>query len=90
MDNITLAQVLAWLIIGGLAGSLAARIFVDRRRGFGLIGNIAIGLIGAFIGGFIFEVLDISIFTEVISLDDIIAALLGTVILLAAIAFIRR
>lgn len=42
-------NVLAWLILGGIAGTVAGRILYGRA--FGFIGNIILGLIGAWIGG---------------------------------------
>jgi uncharacterized membrane protein YeaQ/YmgE (transglycosylase-associated protein family) len=42
-------NVLAWLILGGLAGTIAGRLLYGRA--FGFIGNIILGLIGAWIGG---------------------------------------
>ncbi len=42
-------NVLAWLILGGLAGTIAGRILYGRA--FGFIGNIILGLIGAWLGG---------------------------------------
>jgi uncharacterized membrane protein YeaQ/YmgE (transglycosylase-associated protein family) len=48
---------LSWLIIGLLAGWLAGKI--ARGRGFGCIGDVALGLIGSVIGGWIFTKLGI-------------------------------
>ena len=42
-------NVLAWLILGGLAGTIAGRVLYGRA--FGFIGNIILGLLGAFLGG---------------------------------------
>lgn len=47
--------VIAWIIIGILAGWLAGVIMPGK--GFGLIGDLIVGLIGAFIGGLIMNVL---------------------------------
>ncbi len=44
-------HLLAWLLIGLIAGALAGR--VVRGKGFGCIGDIVVGLIGAVIGGFL-------------------------------------
>lgn len=40
-----------WIIIGGLAGWLAG--LVVRGSGFGILGDIAVGIVGAIIGGII-------------------------------------
>jgi uncharacterized membrane protein YeaQ/YmgE (transglycosylase-associated protein family) len=50
-------SVIAWLVIGLLAGWLAGK--VSRGRGFGCIADILIGLVGAFLGGWIFTKLGI-------------------------------
>ncbi|MFN2451014.1 MAG: GlsB/YeaQ/YmgE family stress response membrane protein [Candidatus Dormibacteria bacterium] len=44
-------HLLAWLLIGLIAGALAGR--VVRGKGFGCFGDIVVGLIGAVIGGFV-------------------------------------
>jgi len=41
--------ILSWIIVGALAGLLAG--LVMRGRGFGFLGDIVVGVIGAFIGG---------------------------------------
>lgn len=43
--------ILAWLVVGLIAGALAG--MVMRGGGFGIIGDIVVGLIGAMIGGFV-------------------------------------
>lgn len=48
-------SLIAWIILGLLAGRLAGKL--TRGRGFGCIGNVAIGLVGAVIGGILFHVL---------------------------------
>ena len=50
-------SVIGWLIVGLIAGWLAGT--VSRGRGFGCIANIILGLVGAFLGGWIFEKLGI-------------------------------
>lgn len=46
-----------WLIIGAIAGFLASTLV--RGRGYGCLGNIVVGLIGAVIGGFLASLLNI-------------------------------
>jgi uncharacterized membrane protein YeaQ/YmgE (transglycosylase-associated protein family) len=46
--------ILGWLLLGLIAGFLASTVM---RGGFGLIGDIIVGIVGAFIGGFLFTVL---------------------------------
>lgn len=73
--------VLAGLTAGWLAG------LIWRGAGFGLIGNIAVGVIGSFIGSFLFRILHISFHGIV---GSILAALVGALILLFIIGNIRR
>lgn len=51
-------SVFAWIVVGFLAGWLAATL--SRGRGFGCPGNIAVGLAGAIIGGFLFSALGLT------------------------------
>ena len=53
-----LAGIVIFLAIGAVAGWLAGRIM--KGHGFGLIGNIVVGIIGSLIGGFVFALLGIS------------------------------
>ncbi len=50
--------VVAWVVVGLLAGWLAG--LLTRSRGFGCFGNLVIGLVGAAIGGFVFSLLNIT------------------------------
>ena len=51
-------SLIAWIIVGFLAGWLAATL--SRGRGFGCLGNTAIGLAGAIVGGLLFSALGIN------------------------------
>ena len=42
---------IAWIVIGGIAGALAG--MVMRGGGFGILGDIIVGIVGAVIGGFV-------------------------------------
>jgi uncharacterized membrane protein YeaQ/YmgE (transglycosylase-associated protein family) len=71
-------SVIAWVIIGLIAGWLAGT--VSRGRGFGCIADIILGMVGAVIGGWIFEKLNIR---GAGLLYSIAAATVGAVILVA-------
>lgn len=78
--------IVAWLVIGGVAGWLAGT-FV-KGGGFGLIGDIVVGIIGAFIGGWLAGLLGISIGGGLIA--SIITATVGAVILIVIVRMVRR
>jgi uncharacterized membrane protein YeaQ/YmgE (transglycosylase-associated protein family) len=69
-------SVIAWAVIGLLAGWIAGK--VSRGRGFGCLANIVLGLVGAVLGGWIFTKLGIERYGFLYSLA---AATLGAVIL---------
>ncbi|MET1033570.1 MAG: GlsB/YeaQ/YmgE family stress response membrane protein [Candidatus Saccharimonadales bacterium] len=48
--------ILAWIVLGGIAGWIASMI-AGNNASQGLIGNIFIGIVGAFIGGFLVSLL---------------------------------
>jgi len=81
-----LEALLIFLVIGAIAGWLAG--IIMRGGGFGLIGNIIVGVLGAFIGGYLLPRLGISIGGGWI--DQIVSALIGAVILLFIIGLIKR
>ena len=77
---------IAWLVIGAIAGWLAGT-FV-KGGGFGLIGDIVVGIIGAFIGGWLAGVLHINVGSGWIS--AILTAAVGAVLLLVLLRAVRR
>lgn len=79
-------QGIVWLIVGLIGGSVAGILVKRQRRGFGIIANLALGLIGALVGGLIFSVFGLfpSLAKIAISLRDIVAALAGSVLVLIA------
>jgi uncharacterized membrane protein YeaQ/YmgE (transglycosylase-associated protein family) len=77
---------LAWIVIGGLAGWLASTLV--RGGGLGLIGDIVVGIVGAFIGGLIVGLVGGSGFTG-FNFWSFIVALLGAVVLLLIVRMVR-
>ena len=74
-----------FLLIGLIAGWLAGKVM--RGGGFGIIGDMIVGVIGALIGGWLFGVLGIGVGGLI---GAIITAFVGAVILLAILRAIRR
>jgi uncharacterized membrane protein YeaQ/YmgE (transglycosylase-associated protein family) len=79
-------SLIAWLIIGAIAGWLAGT-FV-KGGGFGLIGDIIVGIIGAFVGGWLAGVFHIHIGGGWIS--TILTAAGGAIVLLIILRAVRR
>ena len=73
-------------IIGAIAGWLAGKIV--KGFGFGLLGNIVVGIVGAFIAGLMFPVIGLGFGSGI--LGGIIHATLGAVILLFLIRLVKR
>ena len=80
-------QLIVWIVIGLLGGGLAGALMTRERGGFGLFRNLALGLAGALIGGALFRVFGIwpGLDKIAISLRDVIAAFVGSLVVLAAL-----
>jgi uncharacterized membrane protein YeaQ/YmgE (transglycosylase-associated protein family) len=74
------------LLIGAVAGFLAG-IIVDGY-GFGLVGNIVVGIVGAVFGGWLLP--QLGLFPSGSMTGQIISATAGAVVLLLLISFVRR
>jgi uncharacterized membrane protein YeaQ/YmgE (transglycosylase-associated protein family) len=75
-----------WLVVGGIVGWLASMLMrTDAQQGILL--NIVVGIVGAFIGGLIFNRGDIN---DTITLTSFLVSLVGAVILLGVINLFRR
>ncbi len=75
------------VIVGLIAGWLAG--LIVQGGGFGIIGNIIIGIIGAIIGYYIFRWLHISIPVGNQTISDIIVAAIGAIVLLFLLSLVR-
>jgi uncharacterized membrane protein YeaQ/YmgE (transglycosylase-associated protein family) len=82
----SLETLIIWLLIGAVAGWLAG--LIVKGYGFGLLGNIVVGIVGSFIGGWLFG--QLHLFTGGGYLGAIVGATIGAVILLLLIRLIRR
>lgn len=77
---------LTWIIVGLVAGVLASLV---AGGGFGIIGDIIIGIVGAFVGGWIFSKLGVSSPWGGLA-GTIFVAFIGAVVLLFLLRLIRR
>lgn len=80
--------IISWIILGGLAGWVASKI-VGRDQSMGIIANVIVGVIGAFVGGFIANLVGRN---PVIgfNLSSFFVAVLGAVVFLAILNAIQR
>ena len=85
--TITLQGVLIWLVVGAIAGWLAGQIV--RGAGFGLVGNIVIGIVGAAVASLVLPRI-IAFGTMDPLLAMIIYATIGAVIVIVLLSLIRR
>jgi uncharacterized membrane protein YeaQ/YmgE (transglycosylase-associated protein family) len=77
--------IIAWIFIGLIAGWLAHTILGGRG---GIFGNIAVGLVGAILGGFLFEKLNLHVMPDF--WGNLITATIGAVVFLLIWRAIRR
>ncbi len=84
---ISLDQFIVWIIIGLLGGSLAGLIIKRERSGFGALRNLGLGLVGALVGGLLFRLLGLfpTLDRVTVSLRDVVAALVGSLLVLAVL-----
>jgi len=73
-----LTSLVLWLVIGGAAGWIAG--MVMKGGGFGVFGNIVVGIIGAVLGGWLFAILGVTVGGGI--LGSLIVATVGAVLLL--------
>ena len=78
LADISLSAVIWWLIVGLVAGFLAS--LVMRGGGYGIVGDIVVGLVGALIGGFLASLLGLGSSGLI---GTIIVAFIGACILIA-------
>jgi uncharacterized membrane protein YeaQ/YmgE (transglycosylase-associated protein family) len=77
---------LIWLLVGAVAGWLAGMIV--RGGGFGLLGDVVVGIVGAFAGGWLLPRLGIQLGVDLVA--TIANATIGAVVLLLILRVIRR
>jgi uncharacterized membrane protein YeaQ/YmgE (transglycosylase-associated protein family) len=85
-------QIIVWLIVGLLGGSLAGLVIKWDRRGFGILKNLGVGLAGALVGGVLFGLFGLfpRLADVAISLRDVVSAFIGSLIVLTALWLWQR
>ena len=81
----TLTDLILLLLIGGIAGWLAG--VISKGSGFGLVGNIIVGIIGAFLGGFCFHLLGIVAYGFI---GRLIFAVVGALFFTWLLGFVKK
>ena len=79
-------ELLVFLIVGAIAGWLAGQLV--KGGGYGLIGDIIVGIVGSYIAGFLFPRLGFSLGAGIVG--EIISAAIGAIILLVVIRAVKR
>ena len=82
----SLDQFIVWIVVGLIGGSLAGLIITWDRKGFGMLRNLAVGLAGALVGGLLFRLFGLlpDLDKVAISLRDVVAAVVGSLLVLTA------
>jgi uncharacterized membrane protein YeaQ/YmgE (transglycosylase-associated protein family) len=90
--NLTVGQLIVWLIVGSLAGTLAGRLVTFKKEGLGRWSNLGVGMAGAMIGGFLFNVfqIDLGLGAIKVTFEDLIAAFLGSLLFVVVWWTIRK
>jgi uncharacterized membrane protein YeaQ/YmgE (transglycosylase-associated protein family) len=82
----TLEAIGIWILVGGIAG-LLAEWFVGGV-GAGCIGTVIVGIIGGMLGGWLFDLMNISLGRGFV--DNVITAFVGAVVVLIVLNLLRR
>ena len=82
-------SIIAWIIVGALAGWIASMI-MKTDASMGALANIVVGIIGAFVGGWVVSLFGVTITEGEFNIPSILTAVLGAVVLLAIIKAFRR
>lgn len=84
-----IGELIGWIVVGGLAGWIASMI-MKTDASMGALANIVVGIIGAFIGGFLVRTLmGSAVDPNGINIWSILTAILGAVVLLAIVRAVR-
>jgi uncharacterized membrane protein YeaQ/YmgE (transglycosylase-associated protein family) len=80
-------SILMTVVIGGLAGWLAGHVM--RGSGYGIVGDIVVGLLGAFVGNWLLRTMNFAIHLGNPLVDRIVVALIGAVLLMFVVSLFR-
>jgi uncharacterized membrane protein YeaQ/YmgE (transglycosylase-associated protein family) len=81
--------ILTWIIVGAIAGWLAS--IIMKGGGYGLIGSIIIGIVGAFVGGWLSTIIfNLPFAVTGFNLTSVIVATVGAIVVLFILSLFRR
>ncbi len=72
--------ILIWIIVGAIAGFAASKVLTGK--GMGLLWDIVVGILGAFLGGWLAGLLGLPVSTGTFTVSGLLAAFVGAIILL--------
>jgi uncharacterized membrane protein YeaQ/YmgE (transglycosylase-associated protein family) len=72
-------SIIAWLIVGAIAGFVASRL-VPGDEGYGVIGGLIAGIVGALLGGWLAGVILNESYMDEFTIGSIVAAIVGAII----------
>lgn len=80
-------QIIVWVVVGLIGGSLAGLVIVRERSGFGLVRNLGLGLAGAVVGGVVFRLFGLldGLDRVAISMRDVVSAFAGSLLVLVVL-----
>ena len=86
--EISIPEIISWIIVGSVAGGFVGMLITGKKSGYGWFKNLGIGLLGGLVGGVLFIKLiklDFGMSDVKVTLQDLVAAVLGAIILLLAL-----
>ena len=90
--EIGMPQLVVWIIVGILAGTMTGMIAKGDRRGFGVLRNLGLGMTGALLGGLLFRIFRLfpNLDKFSVSIRDIVSALIGSGLVLLILRVWQR
>jgi len=90
--EIGMPQLIVWIIVGILAGTMTGMIAKGDRRGFGVLRNLVLGMTGALLGGLLFRIFRLfpNLDKFSVSIRDLVSALIGSGLVLLVLRVWQR
>ena len=91
--DISAGEFVVWIVVGLIAGQFVGWLMTGKKEGFGWFLNLVAGLVGGIVGGFLFKKLiglDFGMSTVTISLQDVVCAVLGTVLVVVGAKLVKK